>query len=175
MNSVIASEGIIRKIYVPKYIFPLSRVISSLVNVVFSFLAFLVVSIVIGMPFHWTIILFPIPILYTFVFSLGIAMLVSSLAVFFRDLTYLYSILVLLIMYLSAIFWPVEILEGTFLESYIGLNPIYQFITYFRYLALWGEIPDLWTNMVCIGFALVAFCGGTFVFMKQQDKYLLSM
>ena len=154
---------------------PLSRVISSLVQMAFSLVAFFIVVLVTGAPFYWTMFLIPIPIIYIFVFSLGVAMLISSLAVFFRDLTYLYGVLTTLIMYLSAIFWPVEILEGGALENLIGLNPMYQFITYFRYLVYWGRVPDLWFNFVCIGLALTALCGGTYVFMKQQDKYILSL
>jgi len=175
MTSVIAGEGVIKKIYVPKYMFPLSRVISSLVQMAFSLAAFFIVVLVTGAPFYWTMFLIPIPIIYIFVFSLGIALLISSLAVFFRDITYLYGVLLLLLMYLSVIFYPVSILNNTPLEHLIGLNPIYQFITYFRYLAYWGIIPDLWTNIVCIGFALAALCGGTYVFMKQQDKFILSL
>jgi len=126
------------------------------------------------MPVYWTMILIPIPILFTFVFSLGIAMLMSSLAVMFRDITYLYGILTLLLMYFTPIFWPVSMLSPT-MAPIIGLNPLFQFVNYFRELALWGNIPGLWTNMVCIGYALLAFCGGTAIFMKQQDKYLLSL
>jgi len=175
MNSVIASEGVIKKIYIPKYMFPLSKVISTLVQIAFSLAAFFVVVAVTGAPFHWTMFLIPIPIVFIFVFSLGIAMLISSLAVFFRDLTYLYGILTTILMYLSAIFWPVKILEGGPLENLIGLNPIYQFITYFRHIVYWGTIPDLWSTFVCIGFALGALCVGTYVFIKQQDNYILSL
>ena len=175
MTSVIAGEGVIKKIYVPKYMFPLSRVISSLVNMAFSFVAVLIVIFFTRAPFFWTMFLIPIPIFYVFVFSLGVAMLVSSLAVFFRDLTYLYGIFTTLLMYLSAIFWPVDILEGGALENLIGLNPMYQFITYFRHLVYWGTVPDLWTNFVCLGFALAAFCLGTAVFMKQQDNFILGL
>jgi len=174
MNSVIVSEGIIKKIYVPKYIFPLARVISSLVNLAFSLIAFVLVFIVTGAPFHWTILLFPIPIIYTFVFALGVAMLMSSLAVFYRDLTYLYGVFTLLLMYMTPLFYPVEILPDWMIPV-IGLNPIYHFVDYFRSLTLDGVIPDLWSNMVCIGFSLAALCGGTYVFMKKQDKYILSM
>jgi len=174
MNSIIASEGIIKKIYVPKYVFPLSRVVSSLVNLVFTLAAFILVFIFTNAPFHWTIFLIPIPIIYTFVFSLGVAMLISSLAVMFRDITYLYGVFTLLLMYMTPIFWPVSMLSPQ-LAPIIGLNPLFQFVMYFRQLALWGTIPDLWTNMVCIGYALLAFCGGTAIFMKQQDKYLLSL
>ncbi|MDR2571231.1 MAG: ABC transporter permease [Oscillospiraceae bacterium] len=174
MNSVIASEGIIKKIYVPKYVFPLSRVVSSLINLCFSLITFLIVFIVTGAQFKWTILLLPVPIIYTFVFALGVAMLLSSLAVFFRDLTYLYGVLTLMLMYTTPIFWTVTILPE-WMVPVIGLNPLYHFVDYFRSLALEGVIPDLWSNMVCIGFALAALCGGTYVFMRQQDKYILNM
>jgi len=174
MNSIIASEGIIKKIYVPKYVFPLSRVVSSLVNLLFMLIAFILVFLFSSAPFHWTIFLIPIPIIYTFVFSLGVAMLISSLAVMFRDITYLYGVFTLLLMYFTPIFWPVSMLSPQ-IAPIIGLNPLFQFVNYFRELALWGNIPGLWTNMVCIGYALLAFCGGTAIFMKQQDKYLLSL
>jgi len=172
MGSVIANEGMIRKIYVPKYIFPLARVLSSLVNLLFSFLAFLLVFIVTRAPFHWTMLLLPIPVIYTFVFSLGVAMILSSLAVFFRDLTYLYGVFIVLLTYLTPLFYPVDILPDWMIPI-IGLNPMFQFVDYFRELVLRGTVPDLWSNMVCIGFALAALCGGFYVFMKQQDKYIL--
>ena len=174
MRSVIGHEGILKKIYVPKYIFPLSTVMSSLVDVLFSFIAFLIVFIAIKAPFQWTMLLLPIPILYTFVFSLGVAMLLSSMAVFFRDLTYLYGVFTLLLMYLTPIFYPVDILPDN-LKPVIGLNPLFQFISYFRNLTLHGVVPDLWTNMVCIGFALASLCCGVYVFMSQQNKYILHL
>jgi len=176
MHSVVSSESVIKKIYVPKYMFPLSRVISTLVNLMFSMLAFFVVVIFTRADFFWTMLLIPVPVIYTFVFSLGVAMLISSLTVFFRDLMYLYGIFTLLLMYLSAIFWPIEMLDPDgFFVNVIGLNPVYQFITYFRHVAVWGTVPDLWTNMVCIGFALSSLCVGTYVFMRQQDKYILNL
>jgi len=176
MSSVIVNEGVIKKIYIPKYMFPLSRVISSLVNLSFSIVCFIFVIIFTGAPIYWTIIMIPIPILFVFVFSLGVGMLLSALAVFFRDLTYLYEVFTLLLMYFTPIFWPVIMLDPEgMLVNIIGLNPLFQFIFYFRDLALSGVIPDLWTTMVCVGYSLLAFCGGTFVFMKQQDKYILSL
>jgi ABC-type polysaccharide/polyol phosphate export permease len=174
MSSIIAGESIIKKIYVPKYIFPLSKVVSSLVNLLFTLIAFILVFLFTRAPFHWTIFLIPIPIIYIFVFSLGVAMLISSLAVMFRDITYLYGVFTLLLMYFTPIFWPVSMLSPQ-MAPIIGLNPLYQFVTYFRQLALWGTIPGLWTNMVCIGYALLALCGGTAIFMRQQDKYILSL
>ena len=174
MGAVIAGEGIIKKIYVPKYIFPVSRVLSSLVNLAFSFVAFLLVFIFTGVQFKPTMLLLPIPILYVFAFSLGISMLLSSMAVFFRDLTYLYGVFLTLLLYLTPLFYPVEILPER-LIPFMGFNPMYHFIDYFRDLALRGTVPDLWANIVCIGFVLFAICGGVYVFMSQQEKYILYM
>ena len=174
MSSVIVNEGIIKKIYVPKYIFPLARVISSLVNLLFSTIAFMLVFIVTGASFNWTMLLLPIPIIYTFVFSLGVAMLMSSMAVFFRDLTYLYGVLMTLLTYLTPLFYPVSILPEQMLP-FMGFNPLYHFVDYTRSIALYGVIPDLWSNMVCIGFAMAALCSGVYVFMSQQDRHILHM
>jgi len=174
MTSVIASEGVIKKVYVPKYIFPLSRVISSLINVFFTFVSFMLVFTVTGSQFYWTMLLIPIPLLYVFVFSLGVAMFLSSMAVFFRDLTYLYGVLTLMLFFLTPIMYHPSIIPAHFQGLY-GLNPMFQFLQYFRSVAMDGVVPDLWTNMVCIGLALTSLCVGTYVFMKQQDKYILSL
>jgi len=174
MSSIINSEGTIKKVYVPKYVFPLARVTSSLVNLGFSMLAFFLVFIVTGESFKWTLLLIPLPILYTYVFALGVAMFMSCLAVFFRDLTYLYGVCMLMLFYLSPVIYPVSILPD-WVIPYYGLNPLFQFIEYFRSLTIYGIVPDLWENMVCIGFALFALCMGTFTFMKQQDKFILNL
>ncbi|MCL2627402.1 MAG: ABC transporter permease [Oscillospiraceae bacterium] len=174
MGSVLAAEGVIKKIYIPKYIFPLSKVLLSLVNMGFSFLAFLLVFIFTGVPFNWTVLLIPIPVLYTFVFALGVAMLLSSLAVFFRDLMYLYGVLLTLWMFMTPIMYPVSILPD-WLIPYYGFNPLYHLVDYFRSVAMLGIVPDLWSNLVCISFALASLCLGTYVFMQKQDRYILYM
>ena len=174
MNSIIASEGIIKKIYVPKYIFPVSRVFSSLVNIFFFLIAFFFVVIITGAPFYWTMLLLPIPIFYAFVFSLGVALLLSSAAVFFRDLAYLYGVFTLLLFFATPIIFPIEQLPG-WLQPYIGLNPLFQFIQYFRDLTMNGVVPDLWSNLVCIGFALMSLCVGIYAFMKRQDRFILNL
>ncbi|MCL2365857.1 MAG: ABC transporter permease [Oscillospiraceae bacterium] len=172
MHSVIGSGGIIKKVYVPKYIFPLSKTLSSLVNVLFTLIAFLLVFIFTGAEFRWTMLLVPIPIFYTLIFSLGVGMFLSSLTVFFRDMTYLWGVFTMLLMFLTPIMYPIEQIPEAFRPVW-GLNPLFQFVDYFRELTLHGNIPDLWTNIVCLGVALCALCVGTYVFMKKQDRYIL--
>ena len=172
MVSVINGAGIIRKVYIPKYIFPASCILSSLVNFAFSFAAFLFIFVVTRAPFHWTMLLIPIPILYLFVFSLGVGLLLSSMAVFFRDMTYIYGVGITLLMFLTPIFYPASILPDR-VYHLIHLNPLFHFVNYFRELALNGNFPGLWANIICAGFALAALSLGLYATMSKQDKYIL--
>ena len=174
MHSVIGAEAVIKKVYVPKYVYPVSQVLSSLVNILFFLLAFLAVFVITRAPFHWTVLLIPIPIIYTFVFTLGLGMLLSSMAVFFRDIVHLYGIGIMLLTYATPLFYPVDIIPEWAMPI-MGFNPIYHFLTYFRSVALDGVVPGLWPNVVCMGFALAALCCGVYVFMSQQDKYILHL
>jgi len=174
MGSVTAGAATIRKVYVPKYIFPLSKVLSSLVNLGFSFVAFLFMFVVTGGGFYWTMLLVPIPILYAVVFSLGVGMLLSAMAVFFKDITYIYGIGVTLLMFLTPIMYPVSILPDR-VYYLIHLNPLFHFVSYFRSLALDGVVPGLWPNIACLGFAIGALVLGLYVKLKTQDKYILHL
>lgn len=172
MGSVTGSANILKKVYVPRYVFPLSRILSSVVNLLFSFLAFMIVFIILGHQWYWTMLLVPVAIIYIFIFALGIGMLLSALAVFFRDINYIYTIGTTLLMFLTPIFWPVSILEPR-VYHLIYMNPMFHFVNYFREVALFGNVPGLWPNILCLTFAMAAFGVGLAVKIKQQDKYIL--
>ena len=172
MASIVGSAGTIKKLYVPKYIFPMAKVLSSAVNLSFAFIAFIIVFVATQTPFHWTLFLIPIPVLYVFIFSMGVGMILSAMAVFFRDITYIYGVLTTMLFFMTPIMYPVEILT-TQVFHVLHLNPLFHFLSYFRDLALNGIIPGLWENIVCLGFALGALAIGAYVKMSQQDKYIL--
>jgi len=172
MSSIMGGANLIKKVYVPKYVFPISRILSSMVNLGFSFVAFLIVFLILRAPFHWTMLLIPIPVLYVVIFSMGVGMLLSAMTVFFRDIGYIYGILTTLLMFLTPIFWPTSILPPT-VYHLIHFNPMFHYVSYFRDVALYGNIPNLWTNIICLGYALAALGIGIYVKIAQQDKYIL--
>ena len=172
MGSIVGNGGVIKKIYVPKYLFPISRILSSMINVLFSFIAFMIVFIIMGESFSWTMFLLPVPFFFVFVFSLGIGMLLSSMSVFFRDINHIYGIGITLLMFLTPVFYPVSILPPR-VYHLIHLNPLFHYVNYFRDLALYSTVPSMWANVVCIGFALAVLCLGAHTTMSQQDKYIL--
>ena len=172
MGSIIANAGIIKKVYIPKYIFPVSRVVSSVINFSFAFVAFILVTLVTRAPLHWTIVFVPIPVIYTFMFALGFGMLLSSMAVFFRDLQYIYGVAITAWMFFTPIIYPVSILPERVFHL-MHLNPLFHYVSYFRALALDGVVPGLWENVICLGFALFALGLGLYAIMANKDKYIL--
>lgn len=174
MSSIVGSAGLIKKVYVPKYLFPLSKVLSCFVNLVSSVIALTIVMVVTRTPVNGTIILAIIPIVYVLVFSMGVSLMLASLTVFFRDILHLYSVLVTAWMYLTPIFYPLSTLPEN-LQRLISYNPLANFIELFREVVLYGKIPSLALNIRCIIPCVIVMFLGTFIFYKQQDKFILKL
>ena len=104
MASIVSNSALIKKVYIPKYIFPLERILFGLVNLGFSFIAVCIMLIFVPVPLSWTMLLSVIPIVYTFVFALGMGMALAALAVFFRDLFHLYGVVITAWSFLTPIF-----------------------------------------------------------------------
>lgn len=172
MYSVIQNGSLIKKVYMPKYIFPVSKVTSSFVTMSFSLIAILIVMLATGTTFHFSILLFWAPLLMLLVFSCGIGMILSALAVQFRDLTHLYGVLTMAWMYLTPIFYPIESVPAG-VASFIGGNPLYMYINIFRDLVLYGNIPgfEIWLTGALV--ALISLAAGALIFRKMQRKFIL--
>lgn len=172
LSSIIGNAPLLKKVYFPKYIFPLERTLFALVNLAFSFLAMLVVLIF--MPVKPTVymLLMPVPIALLFVFSLGVGLILSAVAVFVRDLVHLYGVLLTAWMYLTPVFYPFEILPA-WAQPIVRANPLYQYIAYFRNVLLYGNPPTIDQTLICIAYSLVALVAGLLIFHKMQHKFIL--
>lgn len=172
MSSVYSNASLLNKVYIPKYLFPVSQIISSLINLIISFSALIIVMIVTKTPFYATIWLSFVPILYLFFLSLGIGLLLSCAAVFFRDLTHLYGIVLTALQFLTPIFYPVEILPD-YLKPYVESNPVYHAILMLRQLILYNEFPTFSQHLILFTITLIILILGLFVFYKKQDRFVL--
>ena len=162
----------IKKVYIPKYIFPVSKVVSGFVTMSFSLAAILIVMLATGTAFHLSILLFWAPLLMLLVFSCGIGMILSALAVQFRDLTHLYGVLTMAWMYLTPIFYPIEAVPSG-VAGFIAGNPLYMYVDIFRALVLYGTIPgwNVWLTGALV--ALISLAAGTLIFRKMQRNFIL--
>ncbi len=183
MGSVIGGAPLIKKVYIPKYIFPMEKALFAFVNMLFSMVALIIMIIItkaglIGsapdkLIIDWHCLLFPIPMFYTLVFSIGLGLILAAYNVYFRDLTHLYSVLVAAWMYLTPIIYPVTLLKGTIVENIVKFNPMYYYVTYFRDVVMYGNLPSLEFNLICIAWSLAFLVAGILIFRKKQDRFIL--
>lgn len=172
LMSIVGNAGLIKKVYIPKYLFPLSKVLSCLVNFAFSMIALLFVVLVTRMPLHPTLLLFWIPLFYLFLFTTGLSFILAAVNVYFRDVGHLYSVLLTAWTYLTPIFYPIEILPPL-MRKIVFFNPLHQYIKYFRLLIMQGTIPEWDTNLYCLGVGLFMLGVGVYLFKKMQGRFIL--
>jgi len=170
--SVIGSAGLIKKVYIPKYIFPIEKCLFALVNTMFSLVATLIIMPFLGVPLKITVLLFWIPLIYVLVFSVGVGMLLSATNVFFRDIGHLYSVWITAWMYLTPILYPKELIPES-IRWFTSANPMYYYVDYFRSIMMYNIIPDLKTNVICAAFSVSFFIIGLIVFKLKQDRFIL--
>ncbi|NCC07443.1 MAG: ABC transporter permease [Clostridia bacterium] len=173
MSSMLSAATLIKKVYIPKYIFPLEKVCFSLVNCLFSFIALIIVMLFTGAELHTTVLQCLYPLLTLFVFSLGIGLVLAALTVFFRDIMHLWGVFTTALMYFSAIFYDPLAMNNAFLTQFIKFNPLYWYITAFRYTVLFGKPLTFSMIWICAACAIVALTLGLIFFRRQQDKFVL--
>jgi len=171
MTSIIASEHLIKKIYIPKYIITISTIISNFVFFLISLLVLLVVMLTSGTEITPYILYSPIYLGLLFVFCAGISLLLAAGTVFFRDIEHIYSILITALMYSSAIFYPSEIIPGKY-KFLLDWNPVYHFIHGFRTVVYYGQPLDMQNLLICVVMACISLLIGVLVFERNQNKFI---
>ena len=160
MNALMANRSIISKVNVPKYMFLLSKNISSLINFGLTLCAYFVFAALDHISFGVHFLSLVYPIICLVIFNIGIGLVLSALFVFFRDIHYLYDIFTLLLMYVSAIFYNVDICPPL-LQRLFLCNPVYCYIKYFRVVVLDGHLPSPAFHLLCAAYAAaMAAIGG---------------
>lgn len=172
MHSVLQNGTLIRKVYIPKYIFPISRVLSSFVTMGFSLVAILIVMLVTRVPVSIEMLMIPVPLVFLLIFCMGMGMILSALSVYFRDIVHLYGVLTMAWMYVTPIFYPVSALPEE-VAVFLSLNPMHHFISFFRELVLYASVPAVNVWLSCIVSSITVFAVGVFVFHKLQRNFIL--
>lgn len=171
--SVVGNASLLKKTNVPKMIFVFSVITSRLVNTLFSLIALIGVMLVTNVPITPTILLFPIVIVQVYFFALGIGLMLAQLAVFFRDLQYMYTVFITAWSYASAIFYPVETLSGVAALVITKLNPMYYYIYQFRCLTVYSKFPEPFYLIGGIVAAALSMLFGILLFNKSKSKFFL--
>lgn len=171
MSSLMSNTSIFSKVNVPKYLFLLSKNMQTLLNFAITLVVFFIFCIIDGITFTWHFIMLLYPILCLVIFNIGLGMILSALYIFFRDIQYLWTIFVQLLMYMSAIFYSVTEYSETVQRVFL-INPVYVYIKYFRTIVIDNTVPSLEINVLAIGYALLAFGIGALIYKKCNHKFL---
>lgn len=169
---IVENAGLIKKVYVPKCIFPVTKTFSNIVNLGFALAALIIVMLVTGTHFYWTALLFFVPILYLTMFTMGLSCILATMTVFFRDISHMFTVISLLWMYATPIFYPAELLAEN-APIVLTVNPMYHYIDYFRELVLYGRVPGLYENTYCFLTGLVMLLLGLLVLSRRQNRFIL--
>ncbi len=172
LNSISSNYRLITKVYIPKYIFPLAKTISSSINLGISLIPLLLVTVITGTALHWSFLLMFYFLICLIIFSLGIGMILATLMVFFRDIQFLWSVVCTIWQYATPIFYPAEIIPDKF-KFIVRFNPLYHFIGCLRKCLIDGISPEPIQYVYCLIFALGSLFIGSYIFKKCQDKFTL--
>ncbi len=171
MTALLENSAIFSKINVPKYMFLLSKSVSTLINFLINIVILFVFCAIDGVDFTWKFVLLLYPVVCLVVFNLGTGLVLSALYLMFRDMQYLYNVFTQLLMYVSAIFYTVDVFDPSVQELF-RLNPVYVYISYFREIILFGQIPDAGLHLLGAFYALIMLVVGVVIYKTQNYKFL---
>ncbi|HEZ7989461.1 MAG TPA: ABC transporter permease [Ruminococcus sp.] len=169
--SIVAQKDLIKKIYFPRMVIPISYVTSSFVNMLLCFIVIFAVIIVSGAGINFLALLtLPVIMLVEYILALGMAMLTSAITVYFRDLEHILGIVTMAWMYMTPIMYDKSIVPENLMPIF-NLNPMTHVIECYRAVLYEKKIPDLTTLLSAAGLGILILIVGILVFNKLQKRF----
>lgn len=175
LMSIIWASSLLKKVKVHRWVFPVQKVLFSLVNFGFSLIAVAIVMIWFHVVPTWHLILLPVCLFLLMLFCMGLGMMLSALTVFFRDIMHLWSVVITAWTYLTPIFWTTDFIGrmSHVVRIIMYANPMYNYIQFMRDIFLFQTTPTFFTVGMCVAWAVVALVLGYTVFHKSERKFIL--
>lgn len=168
LKSITGSASILKKISFPKYMVVLSTTISNFIIFLISLIDLVLIMVVTDSPFSAAMLFIPVYLFIYFIFVTGVSLMLSIFNAYFRDVQHLYSVFTLLLTYMSAIFYPTDIVPEKF-QFMFYLNPVYVFIEGFREMVYSGHLPSMRNMEFAIGYTIISLVVGLSIFIKYKD------
>ena len=175
LMSIIWASSLLKKVKVHRWVFPVQKVLFSLVNFSFSLVAVAVVMLFFRVVPTWHLILLPVCLLLLMCFCMGLGMMLSALAVFFRDVMHLWTVVITAWMYLTPIFWTTDYISqmAHWIQVLVVVNPMYNYLQFMRDIFLFNTVPSALTFGLCVAWDILALAIGYTVFHKTEHKFSL--
>jgi ABC-type polysaccharide/polyol phosphate export permease len=175
-TSIISAEGFIKKVYIPKMIFPLARIGANFVNMVLSLVALFVIISITQMNFRFglEILFLPFSFLILFIAVTGIGLIVATVSVYFRDVTHIVGVGMSLLFYATPIIYPLSAIPER-IHKYLFFNPFLSLIELFRAPLYDGKVPQLSYIVFALFFAISIFLIGIWFFSKYEEEFIFRL
>lgn len=170
MTSLAWNGALMKRVRVPKAIFALSSTVSGLVNLCLAYCPLFVIMVVRGAPIQPTAFFLPVAFLLIAVFSLGVSLLLSALAVYFEDVSQMYQVGTVALLYMTPVIYPIEIVPYKFLWL-IRLNPLTQLFKLARDPVYYGTLPGLHILVASAAVAILTLVVGWQVFYRLSRGF----
>jgi len=170
-NSMINNASIIKKIYFPRIVIPVSSVMGALFDFMMAFILFILLIVFYGQPVSWQALwCWPVAIMISFVATLGPGSLLASLNVKYRDFRYIVPFFIQALLFLTPVIYPVDMLSYPLLQYLLALSPVYAAIELFR-VPLTGIFPDITLLLISLGSGILFLLVGLIYFRRTEDFF----
>jgi ABC-type polysaccharide/polyol phosphate export permease len=170
-NSLINAEGYIKKVYLPKMIFPIAGVLSNFINMLFSMVSLFFVLIFIGAKLNIAMLFLPISFLLVFLATTGISLILATITVFFRDIKHIIGVITGALFYLTPILYPIKQMPA-YISKIASCNPFYYLIDLFRSPIYEGKMPSLEGITISVLLTLFFLFFGLKLFIKYESDFV---
>ena len=169
--TLVSAESYLKKVYIPKMLFPMATVGVEVVNFSLNLVSLFVLALFFGAHLGWSLLFLPFALLILVMFIFGLVLTVSIMTVYLRDLQHMLQVITLGLFYLTPIMYPVSLLSDR-LQAFLKINPFYYFISLFHNIIYESIIPplDLW--LICIGLSVISVGVGLTVFYKKEKDII---
>ncbi len=175
MSSILGASSLLKKVKVHRWVFPVQKVLFSLVNFALSLVAVALVMIWFRVVPSWHLILLPVCLFFLMLFCMGLGLMLSALSVFFRDVMHLWSVVITAWTYFTPIFWTTDFIAQMphILRVIMYANPMYNYLTFMRDIFLFQQSPTPLVFGLCVAWALISLATGYTIFHKTEHKFIL--
>ena len=168
---IVWGGALLRQIYVPRTSFAVSSVGTGLVNLGISFVPLVLIILLTGLPLRWSALFIPVSMLLLAAFSLGVGLIVSTMSVYFPDVSEMYNLVLIGWMYLTPIIYPESLIPEAYRYWFFRLNPMYYYVKIFRMPLFDGVLPDMWTVVIATVISVSTLIVGWLFFSKKSDDF----
>lgn len=169
--SIIVNANIIKKVYFPREIIPISLVTSALVNFLISCIIMFIFILITGLGFSKYILLFPVVLLAQYILLLGITFITSSITVYARDLEHIISVMLLALFYGTPIVYSLEMVPES-IRKFFYINPMTPIINSYRDVLFYKRMPNIEMLLIIILGSIAIFYIGLIIFRKLQKNFV---